>query len=193
MTPKQELFCIEYLKDKNATAAYMRAGYAATGHAAEANASRLLSNAEIKAFISNRLTEVKDDLVVEVKQVLREMLRVGTSDIRKLFNEDGSMKSPHEWPDDVAASVAGVEVYEEFGESEPDEELEPQGHGGALKRQRGKREVIGMTKKVKMWDKNKGLEMLGKHLKMFTDILEIKDVTPLADRMKQARERAKTK
>ena len=171
MTPKQELFCIEYLKDKNATQAYIRAGYKGKGHVAESAAARLLSNVEIKQYIAERLTEVKEDLVIEVKEVLREMLRIGRSDIRKIFKEDGSMKLPNEWDDDIAASISGIEVNEIGVEGV----------------------VIGHTKKVKMWDKTKGLEMLGRHLKLFTDVLEVKDVTPLADRMKQARERAKTK
>ncbi len=53
------------------------------------------------------------------------------------------------------------------------------------------------------WDKNgnftikfakeRSLEMLGKHLKLFTDVVEIKDETGLAARMDKARRRAKGK
>lgn len=172
MTPKQEQFCLEYLKDRNATAAYMRAGYKAKGHAAEANASRLLSNAEIQRFVNKALTEVKQALKIEAEDVLREILKLAKSDVRKLYREDGTLKLPHEWDDDTAAAVAGVDVVETtIGDKESP--------------------MLLTTKKVKMWDKKGSLELLGRHLKLFTDVLEVKDVTPMADRMKQARERAK--
>jgi phage terminase small subunit len=36
------------------------------------------------------------------------------------------------------------------------------------------RKWIGYTKKVKFWSKEKCLELMGKHKKMFTDVLEVK-------------------
>jgi hypothetical protein len=51
LTPKQAAFVQEYIIDLNGSAAYRRAGYKAIGHAAEANASRLLRNAEVAAAI----------------------------------------------------------------------------------------------------------------------------------------------
>lgn len=47
-------------------------------------------------------------------KILREIERLAHADIRKLYNEDGSMKPVHEWPADVAASVAGLDTEEEF-------------------------------------------------------------------------------
>ncbi|WP_186276552.1 terminase small subunit [Burkholderia gladioli] len=55
LTPKQQAFVGEYLIDLNATAAYKRAGYAAKGHAAETNAARLLSKAEVQAAIASAM------------------------------------------------------------------------------------------------------------------------------------------
>lgn len=56
LTAKQQRFVDEYLIDLNATAAYKRAGYATTGHGANVNASKLLTNTEIRAALelSNR-------------------------------------------------------------------------------------------------------------------------------------------
>lgn len=39
--------------------------------------------------------------------------------------------------------------------------------------------------------KEKSLEMIGRHLKLFTDVLEVKDTTAISSRMKAARDRAK--
>lgn len=173
LTAKQQLFGVEYLKDRNATAAYKRAGYTADGHAAESNASRLLSNAELQQFIQENLSEVKRSLVLEATDVLRELLYLGKSDIRKLFNEDGSLKKPHEWDDATAAAVSGMDVSTTIS-----------GDGD---------ELATVTRKVKLWDKKGSLELLGRHMKLFTDVIEIKDTTAISSRMKQARDRAKGK
>lgn len=45
-------------------------------------------------------------------KILREVERIAHSDVRKLYNEDGTMKPVHEWPADIAASVAGLDVSE---------------------------------------------------------------------------------
>jgi phage terminase small subunit len=58
LTPKQRKFAEEYCIDLNATAAYIHAGYKARGHAAESNASRLLSNAEIQKAIAKKQKEL---------------------------------------------------------------------------------------------------------------------------------------
>jgi phage terminase small subunit len=47
---KQEAFCLQYMKDRNATAAYIRASYAVKG--AKQNTSRLMANDKVKARIS---------------------------------------------------------------------------------------------------------------------------------------------
>ncbi|GAH07496.1 unnamed protein product, partial [marine sediment metagenome] len=49
---------------------------------------------------------------------------------------------------------------------------------------------IGTAKKIKIHDRLKALEMLGKHLKMFTDVHEIPGVKNLAEQIKAARKRA---
>jgi hypothetical protein len=52
LTPRQARFVREYLLDFNATAAYKRAGYTATGRSAENNASRLMGYARVREAIA---------------------------------------------------------------------------------------------------------------------------------------------
>ena len=49
------------------------------------------------------------------------------------------------------------------------------------------REQTGYTKKIKTTDKLKALELLGKHLKMFTDVTEVRGLEGLGDRLRAAR------
>lgn len=70
LTPKQKRFVAEYLIDLNATAAYIRAGYATKGKAAEVNAFRLLRDARVSDAIAkaeqkrSERTEITQDMVL---------------------------------------------------------------------------------------------------------------------------------
>lgn len=147
LTLKQRRFIEEYCVDLNATAAYIRAGYNARGHAAESNASRLLSNAEIQSAIAQKQKELAGKCDVTAERVIREVASLAFSDVRKLFNDDGSLKKIHELDDATAASIASIEV----------DEINAGEH------------VIGVTKKIKIWDKNSAQERLCKHLGLFRE------------------------
>jgi len=95
--------------------------------------------------------------------VLRELRRLGLSDIRKIFKEDGSLKPVEEWPAEISAAVASIEVDELF-------------EGSGKERQQ-----IGFTKKVKFWDKGRALELLGKNLRLFIERHESANVAKLED------------
>lgn len=76
MTPKQEAFVREYLIDLNATQAYARAGYSAKGHAAEASASRLLSNAEVRRAIDSAQLKVAARAEMTIDSHLADLKRI---------------------------------------------------------------------------------------------------------------------
>jgi len=70
LTPRQYRFVDEYLKDLNATKAYLRSGYKSKGNAAESNAARLLSNDKVQKAIQDRInrrsdrTEITSDFIL---------------------------------------------------------------------------------------------------------------------------------
>ncbi len=70
LNPRQSRFVDEYLVDMNATAAYKRAGYAARGKSAEANASRLLWSDKVQAELSRRMQERAEKVAVTQEWVL---------------------------------------------------------------------------------------------------------------------------
>lgn len=147
LTPRQKLFITEYLIDRNGTQAAIRAGFSENGAAVQA--ARLLSNVNIASEIEKRTEKHAEKSGLTAERVLKEIERLCFSDTRKLLNEDGSLKATSEWDDDTAASVAGVEIFEEF-----------EGKGEA-------RELVGYTKKLKIWDKNAALEKAAKHLGLY--------------------------
>lgn len=74
-----------------------------------------------------------------------EIARIAHQDIRKFYNEEGSLIPIHQLDDDAAAVIAGMEVEELFDIVKT------------------RREQVGVLRKIKRWDKLKALEMLAKH------------------------------
>ncbi len=76
------------------------------------------------------------------------------ADLRKAYNEDGTLKLPHELDDDTAAALAGLETTStNIGDVEDPATL--------------------ATKKLKTWDKKGALELCMRHLGMFNDKIEL--------------------
>jgi len=88
------------------------------------------------------------------ERILLELKRIGMADIRLIFNKEGGIKPVSEWPDEVGAFISSIEVSEEY-----------EGTGSD-------KVQSGWNKKVKMWNKEKALELLGKNLHLFLDRVE---------------------
>lgn len=77
MTANQQRFCDEYLIDCNATRAYKAAYPRVKSDAvARANSSRLLTNANIKAYIQERLEEMSSAKVASAEEVMKYLTSV---------------------------------------------------------------------------------------------------------------------
>lgn len=159
---QQERFVHEYLAETphNATAAYGRAGYKATGQAARTAAARLLKQPAIQAAIAAIRARDAAKFEVTRERVLEEYAKLAFFDPRKFYNDDGSLKLPTELDDVTAAALQGYDVEEEFIGDDPDVELESQSHGGALKRQHAKTLAVGRTVKIKFGKKKDALDSI---------------------------------
>src|SRR6266852_1828810 len=101
MTPKQTRFVAEYLKDLNATQAYIRAGYSSKG--ADVSGPRLLGNARVAAAIAAGTARQLDKAELTAVLTLEAIRRQVGGDIRALFDEHGHFRPIHTLPADVAA------------------------------------------------------------------------------------------
>lgn len=98
-----------------------------------------------------------------IERILQELRTIGYVDLREAYDERGALKPMHELPETLARAIAGVDVVEEYQTID------------------GKPEHIGSTKKLKLIDKLKALELMGKQLRMFIDRHETSTVVSLAD------------
>lgn len=104
---------------------------------------------------SAHLSALKARDRLRAERAMVQLDAIANSDLRKLYDSEGRLLPVSQWPDDIAQAVAGVDVFEEFA-----------GTG----RERTK---IGETRKIKLWDKLRGIELIGKTLAMFTDKVEV--------------------
>lgn len=161
---RHEAFAQALAKGSSATDAYEAAGYSQSRTAA----SRLSSNVNIQARVRHLLSRAADRAEIDIARTLKELVRLGTSDVRRFFDESGNLLPIHELDDDTAAAIASIEVVTKALPGGSHEELDGQPHGGALKRNRG----AEVEYKVRLWDKNSALEKIAKHLGMFIDRVE---------------------
>lgn len=144
----QQRFADEYLVDFNATAAYQRAGYRARGNAAEAAASRLLTNERVQAYLATRRQALLKRTDTSQEATLKRLAHLALGDRRALFNTDGSLKAMHELSEEDAALIQGIEVVE-------------------LRLGKGEDTTIGVTKKVRLVNGLDAVKTLGLHYGMF--------------------------
>lgn len=81
VTPRQEKFCIEYLIDLNATQAAIRAGY--SKKTAEALASRLLRNVNIRSRIKELQDKVFEDGMMSAAEALWRLSKAGRGELKE--------------------------------------------------------------------------------------------------------------
>lgn len=145
---RRDRFADEYLIDLNAKQAAIRAGY--SPRSAEVTGHRLLRNAKVAQAIQAGIERRSERTGITQDVVLGELLRLARVDVIDLFDDAGNLKPLREIPEDARRAIAGIETNEIFaGEN-----------------------VIGHVRKVKLWDKKGSLELLGKHLKLFTEKIE---------------------
>lgn len=77
MTEKQKRFCDEYLVDLNGTRAY-KAAYPSvkSDDTARANASRLLANANVRAYLDEQLEQLHNARTADVQEVMEYLTAV---------------------------------------------------------------------------------------------------------------------
>lgn len=156
MTDAQKRFCDEYLVDLNATRAY-KVAYPKCKKDETANAasSRMLRNVKVQEYISEKQKDIERRTEVTQDMVIKELAKIAFLDIRKLYTENGQLKNVADIDSDTAGAISSLETLEEY-----------EGYGDD-------REKIGDTQKVKLLDKTKALELLGKHLGMFKEKVTI--------------------
>jgi len=148
------LFLLYYLTHEeyqgNGTMCYMLVYPESSYQAASVSACQLLRNPKIRKYVG----KLKEKYEIDIERIIEEDKCLAFSDIGEIFDEDGSLISPKQLPENVRRSISSVEVIEKKLGNDED----------SL--------VVERTYKYKFWDKVKAEERLGKFMKMYTDKVE---------------------
>ena len=157
LPPMQDRFVDEWLIDFNGTQAAIRAGY--SERSARRIAGRLLTKDNIQREISRRQKDLQRRTEVTQDRVVKELARIAFADMTDYAQVETRMI---EKDDGTELSYQAVTLTE-TAELSADQRAAIAGI---------KQGVNGVE--VKLHDKIKALELLGRHIGMFNDKLEVK-------------------
>jgi phage terminase small subunit len=157
LTAKQQRFVDEYLIDLNATQAAIRAGY--SKKTANEQGSRLLANVSVSAAIHQRMNERSGRVEITQDMVLRELAKIGFSDIRKVVRWGETQVRMVDGEDDGPEDMVPYHGLALIDSAEVDDST-----AAAIAEVSQGRDGL----KVKLHDKKGALVDIGRHLGMFT-------------------------
>jgi phage terminase small subunit len=152
LTVKQRMFVEEYLIDLNATQAAIRAGYSAK--TADQQGSRMLANVKVQQAIAERMAERSKRTGVNQDRVVLELSKIAFLKMTDVVDRNGAIKQ--DASEDDLACIESIKYKESDNE-----------YGGSVERE------------VKVASKLKALELLGKHLGMWNDKLDVNVTAPI--------------
>lgn len=159
LTAKQRCFVDEYMIDLNATQAAIRSGYSAA--TANRIAAQLLAKPHVAAAIAEAQAEQAARTGITADRVLKELAKIGFSDIRKAVNWKPFVTEIEVDEDTGEAKMAVVNQVQVVASDEIDDET------AAAISEISQTDKGGL--KVKLHDKRAALVDIGKHLGMFVD------------------------
>ncbi len=111
LTEAQHVFALTYLANGfNATQAYLAAHPGVTHNTARTEGSRTLALPDVRAFLKPRLEELWRELQMDGEEALARVALDARADPRLLFDGDGNLLKPHEWPLEVVNSIESFEL-----------------------------------------------------------------------------------
>ena len=119
MTEKQKLFCDEYLKDTNATRAYLAVyDNCKSAISAAPLASKLLKKEEIQKYISEKMEEIHNENTADIQEIveyLTSVMRAKSESYVMIMNGNGMQKAIQKPPDEKERLKAAELLGKRFG------------------------------------------------------------------------------
>lgn len=148
LNPKQEMFCREYVVDFNGYAAAIRAGY--SEKTARVQASQILTIPNIQARIKELIEQRNNKIELTAEQIIDEFRKIAFSSIAHMHNTWITLKEFDKLTDDQKACIESIKTRtrtifdKESGFPAEIEEIQ-----------------------IKLYDKQRALENLGKYLGIY--------------------------
>jgi len=160
LTPKQQRFVEEYLIDLNATQAALRSGY--SPDSAKQIGTENLAKPAIQAAIQEAFNARSERTQIDQDWVLKRLALLADANIKRIASwDDGAVefKDSDDLSDEEAYIISEVALEETIKEGSGGDEL-------VMRRQKKIKHVSDATKKS-------ALELIGKHLGMFKENIQL--------------------
>jgi len=169
LTPKQKIFVDEYLVDLNATRAYKAAGYRVkSDNAAGVEGHKLLRNPKIDLYLKEKMKEREKRTEITQDKVLKELGKIGfanATDYARVVEKEYL----EQVKDEKGNIISEIPKTYKTVELEVTDNLDIDKQAAIAGIKQGANGI-----EVKLNDKVKALELIGRHLGMFTEKLEVK-------------------
>lgn len=157
LTDKQKLFVEEYLIDLNATQAAIRAGYSVK--TAMEQGYQLLQKTSVSEAIATAMANRSRRTGITADRVLNELAKIGFANAADIIEFDEATVVDGVKRDDTAC-IQSIKV-----------KTIPTEDGDITERE------------VKLYDKKAALELIGRHLGMFKDKIEVSGTNQAKDKL----------
>ncbi len=157
LTDKQRVFVEEYLTDLNATQAAIRAGYSVK--TAEQIGYKLVQKSSVSEAIKKAMAARSRRTGITADRVLNELAKIGFANAADIIDFGEATVQNDACRDDTAC-IQSIKV-----------KTIPTEDGDITERE------------VKLYDKKAALELIGRHLGMFKDRLEVSGIDQAKDKL----------
>jgi phage terminase small subunit len=161
-TKRERLFAKFYARTGKGADSIRRAGFSGKNPASYAN--ELLHKPVVSELIKQEEVEYLGEINFTQIGVVTKLAHMHNADPARIYNDDGTIKPVAEWSLQERAVLAGIEVFEEFS-----------GKGE-------ERKFVGRTKKVKMADPVRLIELALKYFNILSErvVFPDKDGKPMS-------------
>ncbi|MCM1326950.1 MAG: terminase small subunit [Bacteroidales bacterium] len=152
LTEKQQIFVKEYLIDLNATQAAIRAGYSYKTAAEQGH--QLLQKTSVQKAISEAMAERSKRTGINQDRIFLELAKIALAKMTDIVDNQGRIKETAT-ADDLAC-IESIKYKETKGDA-----------------------VSSIEREVKLSSKIKAIELIGKHLGMWNEKMDVKVSLPI--------------
>ena len=162
LTPKQQMFILEYLKDFNATRAAQAAGYTGNNATLRTTGSEVLANPDISTLVDKAISERASQLRVDIYYVVQKLLSIVEADWVRyvILGQSGATEEEiMKIPEDIRKMIKKVKLSRRYMQD-----------GDVIEEYN-----------FELMDKDRALEALGKHVGLYRENIHITGGLVVAD------------
>lgn len=141
-------FADKYFETLNASESAIYAGFSEA--TSKQSGYQVLQREDVQEYLANLRESYSTKHGVTKDRLIEEYAKIAFFDIREIYDVDGGLIRVKQLDDKSAGAISSIKSLEEWGEDDE-----------------GNKTIVGTSKEIKVFDKIRALQDLGKHLGIF--------------------------